>query len=70
MKRNPFGALLDKISPPEGLFLLILSVVVGGATGLAAVLFIHLIAVIQNRSGSTPNCVYRQLNGCPYRSLS
>ena len=46
MKRNPFGALLDKTSPPEGLLLLVLSVIIGGSTGLAAVVFIQLIAVI------------------------
>ncbi len=53
MKRNPFGVLLDKTSPPEGLLLLVLSVIIGGTTGLAAVFFIHLIAVIQHRSYST-----------------
>jgi len=31
MKRNPFGALLDKTTPSEGLLLLILSVIIGGA---------------------------------------
>ena len=49
-KRNPYGALLDRISPPEGLLLLILSTLIGASTGLAAVFFIHLIALIQNRS--------------------
>lgn len=53
MKRNPFGALLDKTTPPEGLLLLILSVIIGASTGLAAVAFIHLIAIIQNRSYSS-----------------
>jgi CIC family chloride channel protein len=43
-RRNPFGILLDKFSPPEGLLLLILAVIIGGATGLAAVFFIRLIA--------------------------
>jgi CIC family chloride channel protein len=49
-KRNPYGALLDRLSPPEGLLLLILSTVIGASTGFAAVFFIHLIALIQNRS--------------------
>jgi CIC family chloride channel protein len=53
MKRNPFGALLDRASPPEGLLLLILAVIIGGGTGFAAVFFIRLIAVIQHRSYST-----------------
>ncbi len=61
MKRNPFGALLDKTSPPEGLFLLILAVIVGGSTGLAAVFFIHLIAVIQNRSYSSVQFLFPHL---------
>ena len=50
MKRNPFGALLDRTTPPEGLLLLVLSVIIGATTGLAAVAFIHLIEIIQNRS--------------------
>jgi len=53
MKRNPVGILLDKASPPEGLLLLILAVIIGGSTGFAAVFFIRLIAVIQNRSYTT-----------------
>ncbi len=66
MKRNPFGALLDKISPPEGLFLLILAVIIGGATGLAAVFFIHLIAVIQHRSYSTVQFLFPHLGAWSY----
>ena len=53
MKRNLFGALLDRASPPEGLLLLILAVIIGGGTGFAAVFFIHLIAIIQTRSYTT-----------------
>ena len=53
MKRNPFGALLDRTTPPEGLLLLVLSVIIGATTGLAAVAFIHLIEIIQNRSYSS-----------------
>lgn len=61
MKRNPFGALLDKTTPPEGLLLLVLSVIIGGSTGLAAVAFIHLIAIIQNRSYTTVQLLFPHL---------
>jgi len=40
--------LLDRLAPREGLVLLVLSVIVGAATGLAAVLFIRLIALIHH----------------------
>jgi len=53
MKRNPFGALLDKKVPREGPLLLVLAVIIGGGTGLAAVFFINLIAIIQNKSYTT-----------------
>ena len=46
--------LLDRLSPPEGLFLLCLSVFVGATTGLASVFFVKLIFAIQDFSfGST-----------------
>jgi chloride channel protein, CIC family len=61
MKRNPLGALLDKTNPPEGLLLLVLSVIIGSFTGLAAVSFIHLIAIIQNRSYSTVQFLFPHL---------
>jgi len=61
MKRNPFGALLDRTRPPEGLFSLILAVFVGGSTGLAAVFFIQLIAVIQNSSYNTVQFLFPHL---------
>lgn len=61
MKRNPFGALLDKTTPPEGLLLLVLSVIIGGSTGLAAVAFINLIAIIQNRSYTTVQLLFPHL---------
>jgi len=61
MKRNPFVAILDKTNPPEGLLLLILSVVIGASTGLAAVFFIHLIAIIQNRSYTTVEFLFPHL---------
>jgi len=40
--------LLDRLAPGEGLVLLVLAAIVGGATGLAAVLFIRLIALIHH----------------------
>lgn len=47
------SSYLDRLAPPEGLLLLILSVVVGSCTGLAAVLFIKLIYFIQSLCYST-----------------
>lgn len=47
-KQTALSRSLDKLSPPVGLLLLILSVVIGASTGLAAVLFIKLIEMIQN----------------------
>lgn len=49
-QRSSFITLLDRFSPPAGLFLLILSVAIGASTGLAAVLFVKLIYGIQNFS--------------------
>lgn len=49
-RRNLPSSFLDRLAPPEGLLLLILSVLVGGCTGLAAVLFIKLIYFIQGLS--------------------
>jgi chloride channel protein, CIC family len=66
MKRNPFGAFLDKVSPPEGLLLLILAVIIGASTGLAAVFFINLIAIIQNRSYSTVQFLFPHLGAWSY----
>ena len=66
MKRNPFGALLDRARPPEGLFPLLLAVFIGGATGLAAVFFIHLIAVIQNTSYNTVQFLFPHLGVWSY----
>lgn len=47
MKRNPLGLLLDRFSPPQGLLLILLAILVGGITGFGAVCFINLIAFIQ-----------------------
>lgn len=66
MRRNPFGAFLDKVSPPEGLFLLILSVVIGASTGLAAVLFIRFISIIQSRSYGAVQFLFPHLGAWSY----
>ncbi len=66
MKRNPFGALLDRIRPPEGLFSLILAVFVGASTGLAAVFFIQLIVVIQTSSYNTIQFLFPHLGVWSY----
>ncbi len=47
-KRPPLSWFLDRFSPPEGLLLIILSVIVGGVTGLASVFFVKLIFAIQD----------------------
>jgi chloride channel protein, CIC family len=48
--RNSLGRILDRLSPPEGLLLLVLSAIIGAVTGLAAVFFIRLIALISHKS--------------------
>ena len=52
-KRSTLSWYLDRFSPPEGLLLLILSVVVGASTGLASVFFVKLIFAIQDFSYGT-----------------
>ena len=47
-KRPSVSSYLDRFSPPEGLLLLILSVIVGACTGLASVFFVKLIFAIQD----------------------
>lgn len=49
-KRSVFSWYLDRFSPPEGLLLLILAVIVGAVTGLASVFFVKLIFAIQDFS--------------------
>lgn len=49
-KRPTLSWYLDRFSPPEGLLLLILSVIVGATTGLASVFFVKLIFAIQDFS--------------------
>jgi len=52
-KRPSISSYLDRFSPPEGLVLLILSVIVGATTGLASVFFVKLIFAIQDFSYTT-----------------
>jgi CIC family chloride channel protein len=52
-KRSSLSTYLDRFSPPEGLLLLILSVIVGASTGLASVFFVKLIFAIQDFSYGT-----------------
>jgi CIC family chloride channel protein len=47
MLKRYLAKMLDQLAPREGLVLLVMAVVVGVTTGLAAVLFIRLIAYIQ-----------------------
>jgi CIC family chloride channel protein len=47
MLKRYLAKMLDQLAPREGLVLLVMAVVVGITTGLAAVLFIRLIAYIQ-----------------------
>lgn len=49
-KRPTLSWYLDRFSPPEGLLLLILSVIVGATTGVASVFFVKLIFAIQDLS--------------------
>lgn len=48
MNRHTLSRILDRLAPSEGAVMLVLSIVVGAATGFAAVCFIRLIAVIHN----------------------
>ncbi len=47
MLKRYLAKMLDQLAPREGLVLLVMAVVIGVATGVAAVLFIRLIALIQ-----------------------
>ncbi len=66
MKRHPIGVLLDRMAPPEGLLLLVLAVIIGAGTGLAAVFFIWLIAFIQNRSYTGIELIFPHLGVWSY----
>lgn len=52
-KQTALSSYLDRLAPPVGLLLLILSIIIGAGTGLAAVFFIKLIAAIQHFSYAT-----------------
>ena len=47
-KQTALSKYIDRLAPPVGLMLLILSIAIGAGTGLAAVLFIKLIYAIQH----------------------
>src|SRR5210317_1725023 len=47
-KQTALSKYLDRLAPPVGFLLLILSIAIGAGTGLAAVLFIKLIYAIQH----------------------
>ncbi|HSG67122.1 MAG TPA: chloride channel protein [Bacteroidales bacterium] len=47
MLKRYLAKMLDQLAPREGLILLVMAVVIGVSTGLAAVVFIRLIAFIQ-----------------------
>ena len=56
MIKRYLAKLLDHLAPREGLVLLVMAIVVGVATGLAAVFFIRLISFIQvNAYGGAEN---------------
>jgi CIC family chloride channel protein len=59
-------ALLDRMAPPEGIFLLMLAVIIGAATGMAAVVFIKLIAFIQNSSYLPESIIFSILGKSSY----
>jgi CIC family chloride channel protein len=65
-KRKLTVAILDRMAPPEGIFLLLLAVIIGAVTGLAAVVFIKLIAFIQHSSFSPGSAVYSFLGKTSY----
>ena len=48
MNRHTLSKLLDRLAPREGAVLLVLSIIVGASTGLAAVCFIRLISFIHH----------------------
>lgn len=60
------GRLLDRTTLPEGLLPLILATVIGSLTGLAAVLFIHLIAWIQHGSYTAAYYLFPRLGMWTY----
>ncbi|NIA08820.1 MAG: CBS domain-containing protein [Nitrospiraceae bacterium] len=61
MSRHYMTGLLDRLVPKEGLILMVMAVIVGTGTGLAAVFFIKLIAIIQGYSYTTIAGLYPPL---------
>jgi CIC family chloride channel protein len=65
-KRKRAAAVLDRMSPPEGILLLLLSVLIGAVTGLAAVLFIKLIGLVQSFSFAEDAVVFSLFGSLTY----
>ena len=65
-KQTALSKYLDRRAPPSGLMLLILSVLIGAGTGLAAVLFIKLIFAIQHLGYHTLPELFPQLGNLIY----
>lgn len=62
-QRPALSSHLDRLAPPVGLLLLILSVAIGAGTGLAAVVFVKLIYAIQDFCYSTLPSLLPSLGG-------
>ncbi|MGA7278963.1 MAG: chloride channel protein, partial [Desulfocapsaceae bacterium] len=65
-KQTALSKYLDRLAPPVGLLLLILSIAIGAGTGLAAVVFIKLIYSIQQFSYQTLPGLFPQLGKFVY----
>ncbi len=65
-KQTALSRYLDRLAPPVGLMLLILSILIGAGTGLAAVLFIKLIYLIQHLGYETLPARFPQLGKLVY----
>jgi len=65
-KQTALSKYLDQRAPPSGLMLLILAVLIGAGTGLAAVLFIKLIYAIQHLGYQTLPERFPQLGNLIY----
>jgi CIC family chloride channel protein len=65
-KQTALSKYLDRLAPPVGLLLLILSIAIGAGTGLAAVVFIKLIYAIQQFSYQTLPGLFPQLGKFVY----
>jgi len=65
-KRKLTAAILDRLSPPEGILLLVLAVIIGGTTGFAAVCLIKLIAFIQHLSFDPDSFIFSFFDNLTY----